>query len=283
MKRNKISLKSVAILICFAWTAQVFAQVKLLSYNIKYDDKKDTINNWNFRKEAMVKLIKHYEPSFVGLQEALHNQVSYLDDALPNFTYIGVGRDDGKEKGEYSPILYDKNLYEVVQANTFWLSETPEKVSKGWDAALERICTYGLFKNLKTNEQIWVFNTHFDHIGELARENSAQLIVDKIKEINTAKIPIVLMGDFNLEPERKGISILKSYLEDGKQITQKPFYGPEGTFNGFDHAMKLDRRIDYLFVKHLRVIDYVHIDDRMENNMHISDHLPVLMTVTKDE
>lgn len=223
MKKNKTSLRTIAIVICFACTAQLFAQVKLLTYNIKYDDKKDTINNWDFRKEAMVRLLKNYEPSFIGLQEALVNQVLYLDAALPEFHYIGVGRDDGKEKGEYSSIMYDSTQYKVVQSNTFWLSETPEKISKGWDAALERICTYGLFEHNTTQEQIWVFNTHFDHIGDLARENSAQLILNKIKEINTGTIPIVLMGDFNLEPDRKGISILKSYLQDGKQVTKKPF------------------------------------------------------------
>jgi endonuclease/exonuclease/phosphatase family metal-dependent hydrolase len=269
-------------MLCVACSSQLFSQTKVMTYNIKYDATSDTVNNWNFRKEAMVKLIKHYEPVFIGLQEALVHQVSYLDEALPAYTYIGVGRDDGKEKGEFSAIVFDSTQYKVLQSNTFWLSETPEKISKGWDAALERICTYGLFEHRTTKEQIWVFNTHFDHMGELARENSAQLLVDKIKEINTAKIPIVLMGDFNLEPERKGISILRSYLQDGKEITQKPFYGPEGTFNGFDPAMKLDRRIDYLFVTHLRVIDYMHIDDRMENNKHISDHLPVLTTVIKD-
>lgn len=272
----------IVIILCFAISSQLFSQTKVLTYNIKYDATLDTVNNWNFRKEAMVKLLQHYEPVFIGLQEALVHQVSYLNEGLPNYSYIGVGRDDGKEKGEYTAILYDSTQYKVVQSNTFWLSETPEKISKGWDAALERICTYGLFEHHTTKEQIWIFNTHFDHIGELARENSAQLIVDKIKEINTAKIPIVLMGDFNLEPERKGISILRSYLQDGKEITQKPFYGPEGTFNGFDHDMRLDRRIDYLFVSHLRVIDYIHIDDRMGNNMHISDHLPVLSTVIKD-
>ena len=282
MIKYKTSLKSVAVIFCFACATSMFSQTKVLTYNIKYDAKSDTVNNWNFRKEAMVKLLQHYEPVFIGLQEALIHQVSYLDDALHSYSYIGVGRDDGKEKGEYTAILYDSTQYKVVQSNTFWLSETPEKISKGWDAALERICTYGLFEHHTTKEQIWIFNTHFDHIGELARENSAQLIVDKIKEINTAKIPIVLMGDFNLEPERKGISILKSYLQDGKEITQKPFYGPTGTFNGFDHNMKLDRRIDYLFVNHLRVIDYIHIDDRMENNMHISDHLPVLINVIKE-
>lgn len=248
---------------------------KVMTYNIRYDAKSDTLNNWDLRKEAMVKLMEHYAPTFIGLQEALANQVTYLDDALPTYGYVGVGREDGKEKGEYSAVLYTKNEYKVVQSNTFWLSETPENISKGWDATLERICTYGLFEHLVTKEQIWVFNTHFDHIGELARSHSAQLIVDKIKEMVKGNVPIVLMGDFNLEPDGKGISIIKGYLQDGIQISKRLFYGPEGTFNGFDPNMKLDRRIDYIFVKNTRVTEYMHIDDRMDNNRHISDHLPV--------
>ncbi|MEA1786047.1 endonuclease/exonuclease/phosphatase family protein [Arenibacter sp. GZD96] len=275
MKKNKPTLIRGILLICLVCTTPLFAQTKVLSYNIKYDAKSDKINNWELRKEEMVRLLTHYDPAFIGLQEALHNQLTYLNEALPTYNYIGVGRDDGKQKGEYAAILYDSTLYKVLQSNTFWLSKTPEKISKGWDAALERICTYGLFEHRQTKERIWVFNTHFDHVGVLARENSAQLIIDKIKTLATDTSPVILMGDFNLTPETKGISIIRDYLEDGKRSTLKPFYGPRGTFNGFDPSLNLDRRIDYIFVKNRKVKAYIHIDDRMENNRHISDHLPV--------
>jgi len=154
--------------------------LKLMTYNIKYDNKKDTVNNWNDRKESLVRLIRHYQPSFIGTQEALHHQVTFIDSNLTNFSFIGVGRDDGKQKGEYTSIHYDNTLYIVLDSNTFWLSKTPEKVSVGWDAAMERICTYGLFENLKTKIKFYVFNTHFDHMGVKAREKSANLILREI-------------------------------------------------------------------------------------------------------
>ncbi len=254
---------------------------KLMTYNIKYDNKNDTINNWNDRKESLVKLLLHYEPAIIGTQEALHHQVNYIDNALANFSYIGVGRDDGKQKGEYTAIHYNHTKFKLKTSNTFWLSKTPGKVSVGWDAAMERICTYGLFENLKTKEQFYVFNTHFDHMGKKARAKSAKLIYKKIKELNNTGLPLVLMGDLNLKPEEKPIQFLKKKLNDGKVVSQKPFYGPSGTFNGFNRNMNLDNRIDYIFVHDFQVLAYVHIDDRMENNKHISDHLPVLISLKK--
>ncbi|WP_373518567.1 endonuclease/exonuclease/phosphatase family protein [Pricia sp.] len=256
-------------------------EIKVMTYNIKYDNVNDTVNNWNERKEKLVELIEHYGPSFIGIQEALHRQVTYIDSSLTDFSYIGVGRDDGKKQGEYSEIHYDSTRYKVLEHNTFWLSDTPDTPSVGWDAALERICTYGLFENLGSGKRLWVFNTHFDHKGETAREKSAQLIIDKIKEINTDDLPVVLTGDFNLAPDETPIQTLKNYMEDGQQITKALFYGPSGSFNGFDLEMILDRRIDYIFVKNLAVENYMHIDDRLENLKYISDHLPVLITVSE--
>lgn len=272
MKPNKIIFACI-LLLPFLCITQDF---KAMSYNLKYDNVNDTVNNWNDRKEAMVELIEHYEASFIGTQEVLHRQLVYIDSSLTDFSYVGVGRDDGKQKGEYSPILFDTIRYKVLEANTFWLSETPEKISVGWDAALERICTYGLFEEKSTGNKFYVFNTHFDHRGHEAREKSAALIVQKVEEINTEKLPVILMGDFNLSPEQDPISHIKKYMDDGQEISRKPFYGPTGTSHGFDHQRVVDKRIDYIFTKGFEVESYIHIDDRMENNQHISDHLPVL-------
>jgi len=257
-------------------------EIKVMTYNIKYDNVNDTVNNWNDRKEAMIELIEHYDASFVGAQEVLHRQLTYIDSSLTDFSYVGVGRDDGKEKGEYSPILFDTTRYKVLNHKTFWLSETPDKISVGWDAALERICTYGLFEEKSTGKKLYVFNTHFDHRGHLAREKSAALIIQKITQINSANLPIILMGDLNLSPDTAPIQFLQSKLSDGQTITQKPFYGPRGTSSGFDHKRVLDKRIDYIFVKGFEVESYIHIDDRMENNQHISDHLPILAILELD-
>lgn len=276
---NKLYCTILLVLLASGLTGQEF---KAMSYNIKYDNVNDTVNNWNFRKEAMVKLLQHYGPHFVGMQEVLHNQLEYLDQKLPNYAYIGVGRDDGKQKGEYSPILYDTKRFELVRTNTFWLSPTPEKVSKGWDAALERICTYGLFKEKSTGKELYVFNTHFDHVGTEARKQSVNLILQQIKVVNTQNLPVVVTGDFNLEPDSEPIQLMQAGMTDAQYATQQPFYGPTGTFNGFDPNMVLDRRIDYIFVENLQVQRYLHIDDRMENNMHISDHLPVLAVLSME-
>ena len=274
-------LKLIGIVLVIFMANKGFSQdISVMTYNIKWDNTNDTVNNWNDRKEAMVDLLKHYQPNIIGMQEVVNGQLNYLVTNLPNFASIGVGREDGKEKGEYSPILYDTELLKVVKSSTFWLSDTPDKISVGWDAALERICTYALFEDLKTKKQFWVFNTHFDHIGVVAREKSAELIVSKMKDINVDNLPVVLMGDLNLTPDETPILYLKDALTDGHSITEKKFYGPTGTFNGFDQDRVLTNRIDYIFVDSFKVLEYMHIDDRMENNKHISDHLPVLATIS---
>lgn len=274
-------LKLIGIVLVILMANKGFSQdISVMTYNIKWDNTNDTVNNWNDRKEAMVDLLKHYQPNIIGMQEVVNGQLNYLVTNLPNFSSIGVGREDGKEKGEYSPILYDTKLLKVIKSSTFWLSDTPDKISVGWDAALERICTYALFEDLKTKKQFWVFNTHFDHIGVMAREKSAELIVSKMKDINVDNLPVVLMGDLNLTPDETPILYLKDALTDGQSITEKTFYGPTGTFNGFDQDRVLTNRIDYIFVDSFKVLEYMHIDDRMENNKHISDHLPVLATIS---
>ncbi|MBQ4914745.1 endonuclease/exonuclease/phosphatase family protein [Maribacter sp. MMG018] len=277
MKRFKIILSLTILLVVSNSYCQT---VKVLTYNIKYDNVNDTVNNWNDRKGDMVKLLKFYSPDIIGMQEVLERQLVYLDESLPQYKAIGVGREDGKKKGEYSPILYNADNLKLLKDNTFWLSETPDKVSIGWDAALERICTYGLFEEINSKKRFWVFNTHFDHKGVLAREKSAELIALKIKEINKENLPVVLMGDLNRTPETKPIQFLKKELTDGQTATKKAFYGPTGTFSGFDHNKILDERIDYIFVHNFEVNSYQHIDDRMENNKHISDHLPVMAHLT---
>ena len=139
-------------------------ELKVISYNIRYNNPNDGINIWENRKSTITKFLIDENPDFAGLQEVTFSQLSFLTESLKNYGFIGVGRDDGKTKGEYSPIFYNKKKYNVVSSKTFWLSSTPEKVSVGWDASMERICTYGLFENLSSKEKVWVFNTHFDHV-----------------------------------------------------------------------------------------------------------------------
>ena len=161
----------------------------IISYNIRYDNKWDKENLWGLRKERLSRLLMDYDPSIFGIQEGLLNQVEWIDSTLKNYNYIGVGRDDGKGKGEFCAIYFDTTQYEVKENSTFWLSNTPDQVSVGWDAALERICTYGLFKKKMSGKMVWVFNAHFDHVGEMARKKSSELILKKIKEVNTQSLP----------------------------------------------------------------------------------------------
>ena len=249
----------------------------LISYNIRYDNNWDVENSWSLRKNRICQLLNDYNPSIFGIQEGLLNQVGFIDSVLIKYDYVGVGRDDGKMKGEFCAIYFDTTRYKIRNNSTFWLSETPDVVSVGWDAALERICTYGLFEDKNFGEEFWVFNTHFDHLGVLARKKSSALILKKIKEINTQSLPVILMGDFNSIPNSEPIKILKNDLKDALQISLENLKGPQGTFNGFDMMLPIDNRIDYIFTKNVKVFSYRHIDDRLNNNRHISDHLPVMI------
>lgn len=270
---------NIILLFLLLLSYTIFGQgVKLMSYNIRYDNKWDKENNWEFRKEKIVQLIKHYNPSIVGIQEGLINQVDYLDSSLVNYNFIGVGREDGIDKGEFSAIYYDTLQFRVIENSTFWFSETPDTISKGWDAALERICTYGIFEKYDSKRRFLVLNVHFDHVGIKAREKSSELLLKYINRINLNDYPVVLMGDFNSTPKEVPIVIIKSKLKDGLEISKNPFYGPIGTFNGFQNK-EIFRRIDYVFTQNLNVLSYTHIDDRLNNNRYISDHLPILIAV----
>ena len=249
----------------------------LISYNIRYDNKWDVENNWSLRKNRICQLLNDYNPSIFGIQEGLLNQVGFIDSVLIKYDYVGVGRDDGKMKGEFCAIYFDTTRYKIHNNSTFWLSETPDIVSVGWDAALERICTYGLFEDKNSGDEFWVFNTHFDHLGVIARKKSSALILKKIKEINTQSLPVILMGDFNSISDSEPIKILKKDLIDALQISLDNLKGPQGTFNDFNEKLPIDNRIDYIFTKNVKVLSYRHIDDRLNNNRHISDHLPVMI------
>jgi endonuclease/exonuclease/phosphatase family metal-dependent hydrolase len=264
----------VVIILANKTTAQ---PLTVMTFNIRYDNPSDGNNSWDKRKEAVVKLIDYYTPEIFGIQEGLFNQVQYLKNNLKTYRYIGVGREDGKQKGEYSAIFYDTTQYTVVKSSTFWLSENPEKISPGWDAALERICTYGLFKNVVTGISFWVFNTHFDHMGTIARKMSAQLILKKIQELNTSNLKLVLMGDFNATADSEPIKILKTTLSETSDVSKKPLYGPPGTFNDFNSMNLVTECIDLIFVSKLSVISCSHIDDKRNDNGYISDHFPVLV------
>lgn len=269
----------IALTVCL-FSVSIMAQksIKIMTYNIKLDYPKQGENSWNDRKEFLSNQILFYEPDIFGVQEALPNQMKYLDSMLVSYDFVGIGRDSGNN-GEFSAIFYNRDKCKIIQASTFWLSETPEEPSRGWDARFNRICTYALFENEETNENFWVFNTHLDHEGKVAREQSLKLIDQQIDELNTDLFPVVLMGDLNLEPQTELIQWLKKKYLDSKEITRIPAFGPQGTFNGFEFHKPVTRRIDYIFVsENIQVEKYAVLSDSKDCK-YPSDHLPVLASI----
>ena len=278
---NLFSFFSVS-LFCYSYMFPFFLsmnfslknEITVLSYNIRYDNPNDGENQWKYRKERVANYIKEIKPDIIGMQEVLDPQLVFLDLSLTEFSFVGVGREDGKTKGEYSPILYNSNRLTLLQTDTFWLSETPKVISVGWDAALERICTYAQFKHKETGQKFWVFNTHFDHIGELARIQSAKLIHQKIKMLNTNNFPVIITGDFNLTPDTAPIKIFQNAYVDVMQKTPTNANN-YGTFTGFDKLSNGEERIDYIFQKGLKTLKSTHIWLKTTSGGWASDHHPV--------
>ncbi len=274
-------LRSAAVACLFACivptaTAQSF---EIMTLNIRLDLASDGANAWDERKADMAFFVSSRHPDFFCLQEGLIQQLRYLDGQLPAYRRIGVGRDDGADKGEFSAVYFDTSRFTLVRQTTFWLSDTPDTVSVGWDAALPRVCTYGLFRDKTSGKLVHLFNTHFDHMGVVAREKSAILILDRIAEWTTDEERVILSGDLNCDPQSRPVAILRDRLIDGADIAPYGLVGPPGTWNGFDPNVTPDRRIDYIFVRNLDVVTYRHLDDRRKNGLWISDHLPVRSTL----
>ncbi|MCL6268199.1 endonuclease/exonuclease/phosphatase family protein [Flagellimonas myxillae] len=273
-------MKQIALIsLCVGFALSMNAQQSIMTFNIRYNNPNDGENWWENRKSDVGALINHYGPDILGIQEGLHEQVAFLDKYLTRYDFVGVGRDDGKEKGEYAAIFYKKERLELLSFKTYWLSETPDIVSVGWDASMERVVTYAAFKDNVTQKNIHVFNAHYDHIGQQARENSSQLIHNLIGELGIANERIAVIGDLNALPESKSIQILKQALDDSFDVSKTTPYGPIGTFNSFKSMDNIQSRIDYILVKNLLVNSYMTIDDKRKNGFFVSDHLPILVSL----
>ena len=265
------------LIVLLIYTGIVKAQdLSVMTYNIKLDYPKEGENSWTNRKPFFINLIKFHEPDIFGVQEALPNQMKDMDSLLPQYGFVGVGRDNGKDEGEYSAIFYNKEKFKVLKSSTFWLSQTPDQVSMGWDAVCNRICTYALFEDNATGKQFWMFNTHFDHVGVEARKNSARLIIQNIKDLNTEHLPVILSGDFNMEETHESIQFIEQHLQDSKAVA-KLVFGPSGTFNNFEFDKPVTRRIDFIFVSQGITVDkYAVLSDSWDCK-YPSDHLPVFV------
>lgn len=269
----------LAILISFLAISSTKAQdYSAMTYNIRYSTPNDGENWWELRKDWVADVLSFYEPDVLGIQEGLHTQVQYLDSVLTNYSFVGVGRDDGVAAGEYAAIFYQHDELFVLDSGTFWLSETPEEPSFGWGANYRRVASWAKFQSKESEEIFWVFNAHLDHETPLARLNSVKLITQKVEEWNTENYSVIVMGDLNAIPEAEPILHLENVFNDSKLVSINTPIGPDGTYNGFDTNHPLHDRIDYIFVdESIEVSKYAVISETREKKTP-SDHLPVFIS-----
>ncbi len=259
---------------CSMATAQSF---KVMTYNIRYDTPADSVNQWSNRKEKVFSLLKKHSPEIFGVQEALHHQLTDIHKNLQGYSWIGVGRDDGKTKGEFSAIFYKTDRYNVIDKNTFWLSETPTVPgSKSWDAAITRVATWAMLVDKQTDKKFLVMNTHFDHMGQEARKQSAALLKKYAADL-APDVPVIITGDFNCTPDEAPYST----ITDGALIELiDPAPEPKGTFCSFKVNSIQCRTIDYIFITNaFRADNHIVINDN-NGSYYPSDHLPVMVTLS---
>lgn len=256
------------------------AKVEVMSFNIRLDNMADSMNNWKYRKDDAAQMIAYYAPDIVGLQEVVKNQLNDLKERLPQYTALGVGRTDGKEKGEYCSLFYKTDRFELLKNGNFGLSETPDSIGKkGWDAACERIVTWAVLKDKVSGREVVAFNTHFDHVGKIARRESAKLILEKIKQI-AGYFPVIVTGDFNGTVDSEPIAVLTEGGMKNACAMAKVAYGPVWSFHNFGRIPVEKRRlIDFIFVNGpVEVERYRTIGDKSDNG-YLSDHTPILATL----
>ena len=253
---------------------------KLITFNIRNDNARDGKDAWIYRVDTVVELLS--KQHLIGLQEVTARQLKTLMARLPEFEFYGVGRDDGRSRGEHAPIGIRKSRFTVLERGTFWLSEDPEQIGvAGWDASLPRTCTWVLVKDRFTGEKLWVANTHFDHRGSTARLESARLLKRMVSQ-QPAVMPVVVMGDFNcLQKSAPYVALVgDQFLQDARLLSRRKVVGPESTWNGF-RAVVSDRIIDHIFVRGPVSIEQLStLDPKTSAGRYASDHLPVQVEVS---
>ena len=267
-------------------TAAAAQPVRVMSFNIRYNEPRDGLNAWKNRKQKVADVIRFHKADLVGVQEAQIDQLKDLESLLPDFAWCGVGRADGKYEGEFSAILFRKSRFRLIETKTFWLSETPEVPgSMGWDAAYPRIVTWAKFRDNKTGKIFFHLNTHFDHRGEKARVESAKLINERIGKL-AGDSAFVLTGDFNVTEDTeayktlagKSVTDMERRLTDARYVSVNGHFGGNSTFSAFKELTP-GMKIDYVFVKRgMRVLEHGILSDRWDG-LWASDHLPVLAEV----
>ncbi len=246
--------------------------LSVMSFNLRYDEPADGENQWQNRKEKCIALLKQHKPSVFGIQEGLHHQVSFLEDNLPDYEYVGVGSEDGHSGGEYKAIFYSSAQFEALEDDTFWLSETPDVPSRGWDANNIRIVTWVKLRDKTHDQVLYVFNTHFDHIGDKSRVESARLLMKKIHEMTSETDQVFITGDFNALIRNKMFKPIINEFYSAKRFAD--YSDNTNSFNAFGRWY-ISRNIDFIFYNNAHALAYRTISDNFGVPF-ISDHYPII-------
>lgn len=283
-----IPIFSGLLILCISSETYGQKEIRVMTFNIRFDNPKDTPNNWSNRKEKVSSQILFHEADIIGIQEALNNQLMDMERDMPGYKFTGVGRDDGQQKGEYSCIFYNSNRLTLLASETFWLSETPTIAgSKSWDAAITRVVTWAKLKDKKSKKVFYAFNTHFDHVGKVARRESARLLLHAVDSIS-GKTPAIITGDFNAYPDDEPIQVVLDInnpqrLINSKNISATGHYGPTGTFNAFGSKENSDKPIDYIFLKGNWIVQQHATLSQTWGGLFSSDHFPVFARLTLEK
>ena len=252
-------------------------ELKVMSYNIRMGIAKDGTNSWEFRCPATIEMLNAQKPDVFGVQEAFEVQIRFIEEYCRDYKSVGVGRDDGKKKGEYMSIFWNKKTVSLLKWGTFWLSETPDKPSKGWDAHCRRTATWALMKDKKTGKKFYFVNTHLDHKGKEAQKNGLKLIVDRIESINPQGYPMILTGDFNIKPNNPALVDLDARMLSARKIAADT--DSHNTFNGWS-VKPTDSVIDYIYISGFSSCpQYKTVTEKYAERPFVSDHYPIFARV----
>ncbi|MCD7935544.1 MAG: endonuclease/exonuclease/phosphatase family protein [Tannerellaceae bacterium] len=277
--KKYILLFSYLLLISGEVWAQQGCELTVATFNLRMDTKADGEDAWPHRIGMVNGLVRFHGFDIFGTQEGFIHMLKDMA-ATGEYAFTGVGRDDGMEAGEHSAIFYRKDRFELMENGNFWLSETPETTSLGWDANIKRICSWGRFRDKECGKEFYFFNVHYDHEGSIARRESSKLLLARIKKI-AGEALFFCTGDFNAAPEQEPMEIIykDGNLKDSKWLSKEPPYGPEGTFHAFKTDAKLTSRIDYIFVSEGIEVEKYGVLTDIQYGRFPSDHFPVMAKV----